>query len=110
MIEDNTTWYLGIGSGSYRLAKYTDINMSSLTSNKTEAKVGMLRIGELLAGQFNNYVNSSTYWTLTPANSSSMLNINNDGNSYGYSISSGLYVHPSLNSKIKRNNNRRNRN
>ena len=99
MIEDNTTWYLGIGSGSYRLAKYTDINMSSLTPNITVAKVGMLRIGELLAGQFNNYVNSSTYWTLTPANSSSMLNINNDGNSYGYSSSGGLYVHPSLNLK-----------
>ena len=99
MIEDNTTWYLGISSVSYRLAKYTDINMSSLTSNKTQAKVGMLRIGELLAGQFNNYVNSSTYWTLTPANSSSMLNINYDGNSYGYSISGGLYIHPSLNLK-----------
>ena len=99
MIEDNTTWYLGTVNGSYRLAKYTDINMTSLTSNITVAKVGMLRIGELLAGQFNNYVNSSTYWTLTPANSSSMFNINNDGNSYGHSNSGGLYIHPSLNLK-----------
>ena len=101
MIEDNTTWYLGTvgNSASYKLAKYTDINMSGYAAN-TDAKVGMLRIGELLAGQFNNYVNSSTYWTLTPANSSNMLNINNDGNSYGYIISSnGLYIHPSLNLK-----------
>ncbi len=100
MIEYNTTWYLGtVGNGSYRLAKYTDINMTSLTSNITVVKVGMLRIGELLAGQFNNHVNSSTYWTLTPANSSNMFNINNDGNSYGYSNSGGLYIHPSLNLK-----------
>ena len=99
MIEDNTTWYLGTVNGSYRLAKYTDINMTSLTSNITVAKVGMLRIGELLAGQFNNYVNSSTYWTLTPANSSSLFNINNDGNSYGYRNSGSLYIHPSLNLK-----------
>ena len=100
MIEYNTTWYLGaVGNGSYRLAKYTDINMTSLTSNITVVKVGMLRIGELLAGQFNNYVNSSTYWTLTPATLSSMFNINNDGNSYGYSNSGGLYIHPSLNLK-----------
>ena len=30
MIEENTTWYLGtVGSGtSYKLAKYTDTNMS----------------------------------------------------------------------------------
>ena len=34
-----STWYLGtVGNGSsYRLAKYTDINMSSLTSNITNA-------------------------------------------------------------------------
>ena len=101
MIEDNTTWYLGtVGNGShYRLAKYTDINMSNLTPNTTVAKVGMLRIGELLAGQFSNYVNSSTYWTLTPANSVAMLNINNDGNSYGYDSSGRLYIHPTMNLK-----------
>ena len=57
MIEDSTTWYLGtVGSGaSYKLAKYTDTVMSSLTSSTTEAKVGLLRFGELMSGQFDRY-------------------------------------------------------
>ena len=48
MIEDSTTWYLGtVGSGaSYKLAKYTDTNMSSITGTTTNAKVGLLRYGE----------------------------------------------------------------
>ena len=81
MIEDNTTWYLGtVGSGtSYKLAKYTDTNMSSTTSNTTNAKVGLLRSGELMSGQFERYAvkggSSSTglttsYWTLTPYSTS----------------------------------------
>src|SRR5699024_9146835 len=49
MIEDNTTWYLGtVGDGtSYKLAKYTDITGTTLTSSTTTAKVGLLRFGEL---------------------------------------------------------------
>ncbi len=77
MIEDSTTWYLGtVGSSdSYKLAKYTDTNMSSTVSTTTNAKVGLLRFGELMAGQFERYAvkgsYSSTglttdYWTLTP--------------------------------------------
>ncbi len=67
MIEENNTWYLGkIGSGtSYKLAKYTDTNMSGTTSYTTNAKVGLLRVGELMTGQFNNR-NNGSYWTLTP--------------------------------------------
>ncbi len=51
MIEDNTIWYLGsVGSGeNYRLAKYTDVNMSALTSSTTSSKAGLLRYGELMA-------------------------------------------------------------
>ena len=50
MIEDSTTWYLGtVGSSdSYKLAKYTDTNMSSTVSTTTNAKVGLLRFGELI--------------------------------------------------------------
>ncbi len=61
MIEDSTTWYLGtVGSGaSYKLAKYTDTVMSSLTSSTTEAKVGLLRFGELMSGQFDRYSNNT---------------------------------------------------
>ena len=64
MIEDNTTWYLGTvrNGSSYRLAKYTDTNMSALTSNTTNAKVGLLRLGELMAGQCDR---KASFWLLT---------------------------------------------
>ena len=77
MIEDSSTWYLGtVGSGtSYKLAKYTDTDMSSLTSSTTESKVGLLRLGELMTGQFNKYENNPSYWTLTPYNSSFVRSI-----------------------------------
>ena len=69
MIEDNTTWYLGtvVYNTSYKLAKYTDTNMTSTTSTTTEAKVGLLRLGELMSGQFDISINNTSYWTLTPA-------------------------------------------
>ena len=68
MIENNTTWYLGtVGSGAnYKLAKYQDTTGSNLTTSTTTAKVGLLRIGELMAGQFDKYGNTTTYWILTP--------------------------------------------
>ena len=66
MIENSTTWYLGtVGvAANYKLAKYTDRNMSSLTSNRTIAKIGLLRIGELMLGQFDRNANKTSYWTL----------------------------------------------
>ena len=53
MIEDNTTWYLGaVANGqNYKLAKYTDTSMSGYATS-TDAKVGLLRLGELMSGQF----------------------------------------------------------
>src|SRR5699024_11197745 len=53
MIEDSTTWYLGtVGSGtSYKLAKYTNTTDNVLTPSTTTAKVGLLRLVELMAGQ-----------------------------------------------------------
>ena len=91
MIEDNTTWYLGIVStnASYKSAKYTNITDNVLTSNTTTAKVGLLRYGELMTGQFERglgIVNLSytgltqLYKTLTPFN----------GNWYLYGI--GAYT------------------
>ncbi len=75
MIEDNTTWYLGtVGSGiSYKLAKYVDANMSSTTTSTTDAKVGLLRLGELMAGQFNKYDFNIDYWMLTLYTSSTSM-------------------------------------
>ncbi len=101
MIEDSTTWYLGtVGDGtSYKLAKYTDINMSSTTTSTTSAKVGLLRIGELMAGQFDRYGNNTFYWTLTPYSASLVLFVYNYGNAIYYNPSYALGVRPSMNLK-----------
>ena len=102
MIEDSTTWYLGtVGSGtSYKLAKYTDTNMSSTTSSTIDAKVGLLRFGELMAGQFDRNGNNTYYWTLTPYNSSYVRFVENNGRANNNSPSSNSYgVRPSVNLK-----------
>ena len=105
MIEDSTTWYLGtVGGGSsysYKNAKYTDAIGTAITSNVAEAKVGLLRFGELMAGQFDRNGNNTYYWTLTPYNSSDVRFVSPYGiASYGASpssISDG--VRPSVNLK-----------
>ncbi len=101
MIEESTIWYLGtVGSGtSYKLAKYTDTNMSGYATS-TEAKVGLLRLGELMSGQFDRYGNNSNYWTLTPYSTSRVRYVNNNGianNNYSSSHADG--VCPSINLK-----------
>ena len=110
MIEDNTTWYLGqVGKGtSYKLTKYIDATGNTLTSSTTTAKVGLLRFGELMAGQFERYAlkdeNSSTgltaiYWTLTPYTISYVRSVSSDGNSYGNNPSNLYSIRSSLNLK-----------
>ena len=102
MIEDSTTWYLGtVGRGtSYKLAKYTDTAMSSLTSSTTNAKVGLLRMGELMTGQFDRNGNNMTYWILTPYSSSLVHCGNYDGRGNSYSPSTTKYgARPSMNLK-----------
>ena len=101
MIEDNTTWYLGtVGSGtSYKLAKYTDTNMSSTTASITNAKVGLLRLGELMSGQFDRYGNNTSYWTLTPYSTSYVRNVNDYGYAYNITSARALGVRPSINLK-----------
>ena len=101
MIEDNTTWYLGtVGSGtSYKLAKYTDTDMSGYTTT-TDAKVGLLRFGELMSGQFDRYGNNTSYWTLTPYSTSNVRRVSNNGSANYNSPSSSSYgVRPSVNLK-----------
>ncbi len=110
MIEESTTWYLGTVSNgtSYKLAKYTDTSMSSATMSTTSAKVGLLRMGELMAGQFERYAvkggSTSTglttiYWTLTPYSTSGVRRVYSDGAAdYGtHSLANG--VRPSINLK-----------
>ena len=101
MIEDNTTWYLGtVGSGAnYKLAKYQDTTGSNLTTSTTTAKVGLLRIGELMAGQFDKYGNTTTYWILTPFDIFNVRSVDDFGSSY-YGSPSGLTgSRPSMNLK-----------
>ena len=111
MIEDSTTWYLGtVGDGaSYKLAKYTDISMSGYATS-TESKVGLLRFGELMAGQFERYTPkggglfdstglTTDYWTLTPDSSSRVRYVAYNGNA-GYNTSTNSKgVRPSINLK-----------
>ena len=100
MIEDNTTWYLGtVGDASYKLAKYQDATGSNLTISTTTAKIGLLRIGELMAGQFDRAVYNIDYWILTPYNTSNVRLVDNDGygSSNGPTDSSGS--RPSMNLK-----------
>ena len=100
MIEDNTTWYLGtVGDASYKLAKYTDTSMSSTTTSTTNAKVGLLRLGELMAGQFDRYGNNTSYWTLTPYNASFVRRVSNDGSTISYYPMVADGVRPALNLK-----------
>ena len=104
MIEDNTTWYLGtVGSGSsysYKNAKYTDASGTAITSNIAEAKVGLLRFGELMSGQFDRYGNNTYYWTLTPYSSSNVRCVSFSGYAVNNSPSSySRGVRPSVNLK-----------
>ena len=110
MIEESSIWYLGtVGlNSSYKLAKFTDTNMSSIVSTTTEAKVGLLRFGELMAGQFERYIVkggsssiglTTNYWILTPFNSSLVRIVSDNDVSYGSSPSNAFGVRPSLNLK-----------
>ena len=111
MIEDNITWYLGtINNGSsYKLAKYTDTNMTGYTST-INSKVGLLRYGELMAGQFNRNVEKGEtynrtnltiyYWTLTPYTSSYVWTIGRQSSPTAFSSSNSLNeIKPALNLK-----------
>ena len=101
MIEDNNTWYLGIvGRGtSYRLAKYADIEMNNLTSNTTIAKVGMLRLGELMSGQFNRYENNVNFWLITSYSSYYALAVGNVGSAANTGVWDSYGIKPALNLK-----------
>ncbi len=102
MVEDNIIWYLGIvGSAqSHLLGKYTDTNMSNLTSNTIIATIGLLRYGELMAGQFNIVSNNNNYWTLTPYQSTTGVHrIASAGFSGTYASSALFSIKPALNLK-----------
>ena len=102
MIEDDTTWYLGyVASGaSYKLSKYNDINMSDLTNSTTNTKVGLLRYGELMSGQFDRYGSNNEYFSLTPYSFKTNIGvIATNGLFRGSSTTTALGITPSLNLK-----------
>ena len=106
MIEENTIWYLGqvLDGSSYKLAKYEDTTGTSLTSNTTTAKVGLLRYGELGTGQYERYYIkgtatiaglNTTYWLLNSYNDLNVWYVND----YSYII--GIDGSPSNSYGIK---------
>ena len=101
MIEPSTTWYLGtVGSGaSYRLAKYSSATGNDLTTSTTTAQVGLLRLGELMSGQFDRNGNNTTYWTLTPYSTSRVRDVDYFGSANNYSPSNTRGTRPSMNLK-----------
>ena len=101
MIEDNTIWYLGtVNNGkSYRLAKYADTTSNNFVSSTTTAKVGLLRVGELMSGQFDSYRNNAEYWLITLNSASNVNKINGLGNIYFGGISANNAIKPALNLK-----------
>ena len=105
MIEDNTTWYLGtVGYGNYKLAKYQDATSSNLTTSTTTAKVGLLRLGELMAGQFDKWIITTDYWTLTPYSDSYVRSVSYYGSGYyrnGSTYSIGSRPAMNLKSTVK---------
>ncbi len=110
MIKDETTWYIGTvdSNESYKLAKYTNTTDNILTSSVATAKVGLLRLGELMYGQFNRYaigdvsVRSNTYfWSLTRVNNSfAWLSTSSGYYGYGYAPQTAQGIKPSLNLKF----------
>ena len=101
MIEDNTTWYLGtVGYGTnYKLAKYQDAIGSNLTTSTATAKVGLLRLGELMTGQFDKYGNNTGYWSLTPYDTSGVLTVADNCNGFSKSPSISYGSRPAMNLK-----------
>ena len=73
MIRDNSIWYLGEvkRSGDYRLSKYISSLSNEVVSDTIILKIGLLRVGELMSGQFDTYHNNTIYRLLTPANETS---------------------------------------
>ena len=101
MIENSTTWYLGtVGNGtSYKLAKYTNTTDNILILSTTNAKVGLLRYGELMSGQFDRVGNNTYYWTLTLYSASNVRSVNHNGRAGNSNLTNVVGVKPSLNLK-----------
>ena len=102
MVENSTTWYLGTvtSSASYKLSKYQNATSSALTDSTTTAKVGLLRMGELMAGQFDTETNNTAYWLITPYTSSNIYSATTGGRySSAVALSNTSGIRPAMNLK-----------
>ena len=110
MIEENTTWYFGTVNlgGSYWLAKYSSATGNDLTSNTTIAPVGLLRLGELMSGQFERYAVKGGYdatlltvhyWLLTPRTTSDVRYVDKYGYAHANNSANASAIRPSMNLK-----------
>jgi hypothetical protein len=100
MIVDGI-WYLGtVGDANYSLSKCTTAGINC-TKNATSvtAKVGLLRLGEELSGQFTSSGNNATYWLLTPYSASYVRGVCSNGSAYYGGPTYTVGVRPSINLK-----------
>ena len=100
MIQNSSTWYLGtVANGTdYRLAKYRNTSMSSYATS-TSSRIGLLRLGELMARQFATYDATAPYWILTRYNNTYTWHVDSAGYSYSESPSTAFGIKPALNLK-----------
>lgn|GEM_PF-2867828 len=85
---------------SYRLIKYTDTTMNEESTNYVESESGLLRVGELMAGQFDTINNNTEYWLLNSTNSY-VYNVETDGRlnvatpaNAKYGIKPAIFIRP----------------
>ena len=68
--------------------------------NVITSKVGLLRMGELMSGQFDFYANNAPYWLLTKVNDDVIWRISEYGGTYSAEEPSGTYgIKPAMNLK-----------
>ena len=92
------------GGVNYKLGKYQDIKNNILVSNKTSAKIGLLRIGEISTIQYDGYYSGNTvnYWTLTPRTEANGLKLGYadiDGTINNSVSTNSLGIKPTMNLK-----------
>ncbi|CDE73696.1 unknown [Clostridium sp. CAG:451] len=85
---------------SYRLIKYTDTTMNEESTNYVDSEIGLLRVGELMAGQFDTINNNTEYWLLNSTDSD-VYNVETDGRlsaaapaNATYGIKPALFISP----------------
>ena len=107
MIEENSTWYMGtvLPGEHYRLAKYNNIDMDEYATS-TKSKIGLLRDGELMTGQFDYSNYNQGYYLLTisrPPNTTNPLSVRflsvSGTLGYVYNITDTFGIKPALNLK-----------